>query len=270
MTDPKRAVPTKAGRYYRDPKDGTLYPSATNVIDTALAKPALKGWAAKVTAEAAVANLPELVRRCRTDRSGAAAWLKGQPFAALEAAGALGTQLHDLAEAHVLGKPLTAPDADGDAGLMLANFAAFLQDFRPQYEAAEMTVVNRTVGYAGTLDALARIPAVLDGALCVVDYKTGATGPYPEWALQVGAYARGEAAWLKDGTEVAMPKVSGGLILRIRPNGYALHQVRPDAMDALAETFAAMVTVTRWAHAATDNPVIGPRLEPAELAGAVA
>ncbi len=253
---PARSVPTKRGRYYRDPKDGTLYPSVTTILDTSLNKKALVGWAAKATAQAAVDHLPELVRRCRTDRRGAVTWLKGQPYAARDTAANLGTRVHDLAEAYVLGQPYTAPDDDTDEARMLAALVAFLDDFRPRFEATELTVVNRSVGYAGTLDAIATIPALGD-RLTLVDYKTGRTGPYPEWGLQLAAYAAAEAAWLKDGTEVSMPKVDGAAILRIRPDGYTLHPVR---LDGLLDTFERMAAVTRWVHAVEDDTCIGEPL----------
>src|SRR5581483_7910276 len=68
VTDPKLAVATDNGRYYRDPAGGPDLISVTNVIDTCVNKPVLVPWAAKVTAEYVMANLPTIVRRSLRER----------------------------------------------------------------------------------------------------------------------------------------------------------------------------------------------------------
>lgn len=266
MSAPKRAVPTKRGRYYTDPKDtDARYVSVTNVIDTALSKPALVGWAAKTVAQEAVTNLVDVVRMARTDGEAAVSWLKGRPYAQRDAAAKLGSRIHDLAEAHALGQDLGDYSDDPDVVGMVENYLAFREDWQPEYEATEATVVNRSIGYAGTLDGLLRIPELGDG-LKVVDYKSGRTGPYPEWAVQLAAYASAEALWLPDDSEIAMPAVDGGLILRIRPDGYSLHEVKD--LAPLLDVFAHMVEITRWSHAADDAGAISDPLIPAAAAAA--
>lgn len=262
---PKTAIPTKKGRFYTDPNDANArYVSVTNVLDTAMNKPALVGWAAKTVAQAAVSSLVHVTRMARVDHDAAVSWLKGQPYAEKDAAAEKGSRLHELAEAHKLGQDaggLVDIETEPDVHAMLQQFYAFLDDFAPEYEATEATVVNRTLGYAGTLDGLLRFaPAdvpVLDGDLCVGDYKSGKTGPYPEWGLQLAAYANAEALWLPDGTEISMPDVSKttGVVIRVRPDHYGLHTYD---LTGLLDVFAHMAEVTRWVHSDPASIITGP------------
>jgi len=239
-------------RYYAL-ADGTKLPSVTTILSTALNKPALVGWAAKTVAEEAMANLPALVKMSRTDYAGAVKQLKGSPYAQRDAAADAGTQAHKLAESYILGQPYEVPDPDSDLGRTLGQFVRFLQDWSPTFEATEAVVANETIGYAGSLDAIARVPQ-LGNRLLVWDWKTSKSGPYPEWALQVAAYARAEHLWLPDGTKVPMPKIEGAAVLRLRPNMYAVHEVEAD-LDQLVEAFAAARHVASWAlDGANDSP----------------
>lgn len=270
---PKHAVPTKKGRYYQ--RDGERFISVTNVIDTCVNKPALVGWAARTVAEEAVDLLarPEtalpLLRMARTAPDDAIKLLKGAPYAAKDAAAELGSAVHGLAEAHSLGQQLR--DMSDDEQRMVDNYLAFLDDFHPTFEATEATVANRTHGYAGTLDALLRFPTdvpEVGGRLCVVDYKTGKTGPYPEWALQLAAYAHAEHLWLPDGAEIPMPRIDGACVLRIRPDGYALHAMQAD--DEVFAVFAqAACALARALHDDAESWVgerITPTADTAEVA----
>jgi hypothetical protein len=254
-------------RYY-DLHDGTKLPSVTTILSTALNKPALPGWAAKVVAEEAMANLPQLVKMSRTDRDGAIKFLKGRPYAQRDDAAAAGTKAHALAEAYVLGQPYEVPAPDTDLGKTLAQFVRFLDDWRPVFEATEAVVANTTIGYAGSLDAIARIPG-LGNRLLVIDYKTSKSGPYPEWSLQTAAYARAEHLWLPDGTKVPMPAIDGAAVLRLRPNFYALHPVEAD-LDELLACFAAARHLASWALDADDATPFAAALKAAPTTGEVA
>jgi hypothetical protein len=259
---PPEQVTLARRRFYRL-ADGTELPSVTTVLGIALAKPALPGWAAKTVATEALDNLPRLVRMSRTNRDEAIRWLKGSPYSQRDAAADAGSKAHDLAEAHALGKPYTAPDTSTDLGETLTQFVKWMADWQPTFEATEAIVTNLTVGWAGTLDAICRIPA-LDNRLLVVDYKTGKTGPYPEWALQVGgAYANAEHLWLPDGTSVPMPKVDGAMVLRLRPDFYAMHMIDAD-LSVLANVFTHTVRLAEWAQDANQTSPFGPVVKPAE------
>jgi hypothetical protein len=244
-------------RYY-DLHDGTKLPSVTTILSTALNKPALVGWAAKTVAEEALTNLPQIVKMSRTDRDGAVKFLKGRPYAERDDAANAGTKAHELAEAYVLGKPYEVPAPDTDLGKTLAQFVKFLEEWRPEFEATEAVVANVTVGWAGTLDAIARIPA-LGNRLLVIDYKTSKSGPYAEWGLQIAAYARSEFLWLPDGTKTEMPAIEGAAVLRLRPDFYAVHEVTADLDDLTADEPRG-----RWTP--TTPPRSRKKLEAAQLA----
>lgn len=245
-------------RYY-DLHDGTKLPSVTTILSTALNKPALPGWAAKVVAEEAMTNLPKLVRMSRADRDGAVKFLKGRPYAQRDEAADAGTKAHALAEAYILGKPYEVPDPDTDLGRTLAQFVKFLEEWSPEFEATEAVVANTTIGYAGTLDAIARVPR-LGNKLLVWDWKTSKSGPYPEWALQIASYARAEHLWLPDGTKVDMPPIEGAAVLRLRPTFYAVHEVEVD-LDELVKAFSAARHIASWALDADDTNPFSKKLE---------
>jgi hypothetical protein len=255
-------------RYYQL-ANGTKLPSVTTILSTALNKPALVGWAAKTVAEEAMANLPTLVKMSRTDYAGAVKQLKGSPYAQRDAAADAGTAAHKLAEAYILGQPYEVPDPDSDLGRTLGQFVRFLQDWRPEFEATEAVVANETIGYAGSLDAIARVP-MLGNRLLVWDWKTSKSGPYPEWALQVAAYARAEHLWLADGTKVTMPPIDGACVLRLRPNMYAVHEVEAD-LDELLGAFTAARRIASWAlDGADDSPFTGALTPTPNTTGEVA
>jgi hypothetical protein len=247
VTAPAASTITKRGRYYVDTVNGGRYPSVTTVIDSALAKPALTRWYANRAAARAAENLAELSRRVRLDGvDQAAAWVAAAPREASQSAAVKGSDLHDLAERHARGEPVP-DDLDADVKAMLAHYETFLVDWQPRVLHTEMTVLNRSLGYGGTADAVMELPGFA-GLPLVCDYKTGRTGPYPEWAVQLAAYAHGEAVLerVKAGRptvrELPMPHVdpSRALILRVRPDGYELHEAD---LTGLVEVFAAMLTV---------------------------
>lgn len=263
MAAPKTALKTKQGRYYenpRDPKQPLI--SVTNVLDTAIGKPALVGWAAKTVATNAVNRLPEITVLARTKGAAAAIQvLKSSPYEEKTTAANLGTRIHDIAERHQLGQGLPSEYTEAEDP-MVQNYLAWLEDWQPVFEATEATVINFTDLWAGTLDGLVRFPRIpwLDG-LYVLDYKTGKTGPYPEWSLQIGgAYAHAEVLLTPDGTEVPMPEVDGALALRIRPEKYAMHKLRSD--QEIYDVFRQMAAAARYLHA---DPGLsyGPALAPA-------
>lgn len=272
MTDPTWAkhVPGK-GRWYTLPS-GESYPSVTNVLDVAVSKPALVPWSAKATAARAFDLLPAMVASIRTPSCGARrpadrcgkcrtcveATIKQAHVQAKDDAADLGTRVHDLAESYVLGRPVAA---DQQAEPYVAQLLRFWTDFgvdpTQDYEATEMTVVNRAVGYAGTLDALLWLDHG-DGVrrLTLVDYKSSATraanSVYPENGLQVAALAHAEVALLDDGTEAEIPgPIEAAAILNLRVDSYALvpMPVAGTLSDAYAAFRGALATAT-YLHSA--------------------
>lgn len=199
----------------------------------------LRAWArqgrASVEERKAAGELKTIDPAKLSDRDLAARWLKEAAQRHRDAAANRGSAVHALAEDLVLerareagvllleGRPL--PDWDPALEPWMRSFVAFIQECEPEYLAAEATVFNRTEAYAGTLDAILRLPKLADrfpgaGEPRVLDYKTG-TDIYPEVAQQLAAYARGEFVGIRrDWTEEPLPaglSTTDGWCLHLQP-----------------------------------------------------
>lgn len=258
MTSPKQAIATDHGRYYSDPNpafDGALYPSVTNVLSN-ISKPALVPAAAKEVAEHAMATLPALVRASRNpdDAKEALRELKARAQVVWGMAADRGTQVHALADAHMLG--LTLPESTPDVMAYFKQYLRFLADFGvnpdEDVEASEASVLNRVVGYGGTFDVLMWLWTDRDPgrALWLLDTKTSAKSSrhtlYGENPLQLAALRHGEVMLLSNGTEEPMPLAARCGILNLRRGGYALMEV--DAGPQEFAAFKSMLAVTRYLH----------------------
>jgi hypothetical protein len=294
MTSPKYAaqVPGK-GRWYTHPETGETWPSITNILDVAVSKPALVPWAAKVTATKAWDELPRMVALSRSrqvcspkraaDRCGKCRdcldrEIKGEHKFAKDVAADLGSRVHALAEAYVLGKP-TAADAEAEPFVeqLLRFYVDWGVNLETDIEAAECTVINRRHGYAGTGDVFMWLPVGPGGArrLLVVDYKTSSTRPvtsvYPEHGMQTAALAKAETVLLDDGTEIPMPKpITGTAILNLRADSYALvpMPLAGTVTDAFVAFCGALKTATylHSCYGVKPQPIEPPTTEKGEAA----
>lgn len=247
MTNPKLARSTSTGRVYTHPLTGETVPSVTTVIGV-LNKPALVPWAAKMAAEyadkqwAVLSELSsveriDLIKRAHSRRSGSAA--------------DLGTAVHDAVDAWCTDRPMPSW-AEGVAPFM-DQFVDFLEQRKPTFLRNEITVWNRTEGYAGTFDWIADI----NGKTTLGDTKTG-SGVYGEVALQLTALARAEFILHPDGTEEPLPAIDLMGVLHLRPKSWALVPV--ECSDASWDAFRAAITLRRW-KLETEPNVLGPRLK---------
>jgi hypothetical protein len=230
-------IPRPSQGWYRDPETGHKLRRVTTILGQGYPKPELVFWAANLTATDAFATLPTLVSASLrpAEREAAYDWLRKGHIRKKDERGDIGSAVHDLVEAHVLGEPL--PEAllnDSDMAPYLENFLQFVAEWDVVFEASEMTVGNFTDGWAGKLDYLFRSAPIADAlrvppdTLFIGDTKTGGEldekGVYPEAGLQMSAYRRAEVAWLRDGSKVPMPAVhSTGIVLHLRPEGYRPH-----------------------------------------------
>jgi len=188
-----------AGRFYEI--DGRQLPSVTTIL-SAINKPALVPWAAKVEREAVTQAAADLymqwaaqpVTRTPLPRSWYLTELLGKlgqvraHEKVLATAGDLGTEAHKLIEwtmrsaiGAVAGpKPIVRAQAQW-------AFQAFMDwagrvNLKPVL--IEQTVYSKVHGFAGTMDVLARV----NGVLSLIDFKTGKS-VYPESFLQSAAYS---------------------------------------------------------------------------------
>ena len=241
---PKIAQGTGRGRTYivTDPRDQIekRYTSVTTVIDV-IAKPAIVGWGMKSVATYAVEHWRTVQAMIEEgDEIAAIDYLKGAPWRERDRSGDLGTLVHQYAEAAITGKPMPEIPPQARPYLEVA-FAGFLRDHRPEYLAAEATVVNHRHGYAGTLDGI----AVIEGEPWLMDSKTAAKGPYENDAMQLEAYRHAEEIYrLPDGTSEPMIEVAGTAVLKLRPEGYELFRMS-DAPE-IFESFVYAAAVHRY------------------------
>jgi len=203
------------GSGYKIPTDGNRVVAGVTTITGAADKPGLRQWVADNTAAFAVANVDALLNRSETEGYGFLRWRwKNEPKLdsdpdlrnwhgyVLNDAADLGTWFHNYAESMLLGEfPEREPEADWQYELA-EQFELFLAEHDVEPIFTEQTVYN-PVGYAGTLDLLARI----DGVPTLCDWKTsrrvqdahlqqlGALGAAPVWLRRVNPLERGNYMW---------------------------------------------------------------------------
>jgi hypothetical protein len=244
-----------------DEKPETFW-SVTTLLKGGLPSPALTYWAAKATAEFAVANHRQITAmveavKLKKDEQGfmrvtdpdaiqaAIDWLKQSPWRERDRKANVGTALHAAAEAYTLGKPV--PAVADEVKPYVASFMQFIEDWKPRYLLAEASVYNRAMKYAGTLDAIAEIDGLdVQPRKILIDYKTTGSGVYPEAALQLSLYRRAEFVGMPDGTEAPMMPVDGAAVVWIRPDGYDFIPVVTD--EAVFKSARYVIEVFRWAE----------------------
>jgi hypothetical protein len=234
-TGPDR-IPKPSQGWYRDPLTGAKLRRVTTILNQGMPKEALVFWAGNITAETALDNLPYLVHSSLrpADRQEAYDWLRRAHTRKKDARAEIGKAVHDVIEAHVLGKPVPeALLADEEIRPYLDHFLRFVADWQVTFEASEMVVGNETEGYAGKLDYLLHSPLIAAAtgapadAVIIGDTKTGGEldvkGVYPEAGIQMSAYRNAEIGWLRDGTRVPLPAIhTTGVVLHLRPESYRL------------------------------------------------
>jgi hypothetical protein len=240
---------SKGQRYYTWAPQGSKiterYYSVTTIISGGLPKPALIGWAAKMTALAAIEDLDVVAKWVKKDlledgslppfgeKDGkptsegcikAYELLTKARFKKSKKAADLGTAIHEAIEAWVTDKPIPAWPADVEP--FMEQFLEFLDRYEPKFLASEAKVFNRTRRYAGQLDMIVELDTPVFQGTYIGDVKTG--GVWPEAALQMAAYANAEFIAGPDGLEYEVPKVSGGFVLDLKRDRYDLIPVRID------------------------------------------
>jgi hypothetical protein len=259
VTTPVNADDSGSHRWYTHPVTGERFLSATAALSY-IAKHELPAWAAKLSATAAIdawsrvreaAEIDPCERKgneaCGQCRTCVAGWLANRHNVVRDTASDLGSRFHQAVDNQVKLGPGCYVDADVQPFLDAYNEWAELA--QPVFRGAEMTVINRRLGYAGTLDAInffsvkSELPKKmqhLKRRTVLVDYKTGKSVGAPH-AWQLNAYRFAEKILLPDGTELPMPRIGTGLILHIRPKSEGGVKMR--------EAFLTSQNFKRFVHA---------------------
>lgn len=271
-------IPKPSQGWYRIPGTNTKLRRVTTILEQGCCKgDALTFWAGNITADTAMENLPYLVSSSLNpeERTEARNWLARAHVRKKDERKDVGTAVHDLIEAKVLGTPM--PEellTDPNLTPFLDHFLTFVEEWQITFEASEMVVGNEADGYAGKLDYLLRSPLVAAALaeyfgtdvspddVIIGDTKTGGEldvkGVYPEASLQMAAYRKAKVAWLRDGTKVPMPKTFwAGVVLHLRPEGYRLIPAVAD--DAVFDAFLTVKRNAEWTSGLSKQ-VIRPAL----------
>lgn len=255
-------------------------------------------WSAQETAKAATRSRKTWMAMEEEQGTKAAEdWLAGaryrKPKGQISDAD-FGKRLHELLEIWALTgeRPVPTldqfglPDDVDNAQRCLDQFDRWLNDFQPEFLATEAAVFSPTYGYAGTMDAAARIQQVR----FAIDYKSSRksfdargnpTKPYPDSvALQLAAYAKAEllATWRARRTEVIrkryyllneteralavpVPEVDAGLAIHITPEHCDAYPIAK--LDQAHEYFLHAIDIARWIYQDSKTVMGGVLVPPA-------
>lgn len=248
MSDPVGSETDKksGARTYFDPVTGKRVPSVTTITGV-IAKPHLYAWYAKEAARRAVdigADLPDML-----DDKGKLKtidFIKEAAFDKKSAAATRGTLVHDFAEMALKGQNPQIPE---EVKPYINGYLKFREDHNPTFHHTEISIVNRTYQYGGAADFVMTTWETF-GIPVVGDWKTGNTGPWPEWLLQMAAYTRGELVLEKNGSLLVakpMPEVSQDqtFVVRILPDKYELWE-NDVSMERAFRAFKACRVLYEW------------------------
>lgn len=246
---PPTAITSEDGRFYVHPVTSERFPSVTTILGI-VAKPYLSPWYGKLAALQALEDLGRVKRlatlpTCEDGKCGDCftcyiKWVSRAGDRERDMLGDIGSRVHHVAEHYAL-DGMILPHRP-DIARHVRQFLRFVERYRPTWEATEVTVLNRTDGWAGTLDGII-IPGWMPkrlqhlvGKPCLLDYKTNRHVDYLA-AYQVAAYRHAEAVLLPDGTELPMPTMDSetALSVQIRPHDYWVRPV--DVSDAVYARF---------------------------------
>lgn len=264
MTDPRLAKATDRGRYYTDPAGGPDLISVTNVLDTSVHKHALIPWAVKLTTEWVLDNADYVTEQSISNRAAVTRQIKSIHGDVRDTAANLGDRIHARAEARVLGQPWPEdPEVEPYARQLELWLAAWGVNIDAHVIAAEITVVNRSLGYAGTADLMIWLPTGPGGRLelWLIDYKTSATrsakSVYAENAQQLAALRFAEHVLLPDDSDGEMPKIQRTGVLNLRQKSHALVEMPGDR--AAFRAFRGALENALWHHNAPSSyPALMP------------
>ncbi len=133
------------------------------------------------------------------------------------------------------------------------TFLRFADDYRLEPQALETMVVSTRWGYCGTLDYLGYIDHRNSALL---DWKTGASGVWPETALQLAAYRYADLLVRDDGTEEPMPDVDLVGAVWLQDDRYDVIPV--DASRDTFRTFLYCREVLRFTERERSDVVLEP------------
>ena len=156
-----------------------------------------------------------------------------------EAAADIGAMIHDwiskFLKAGMEKKPLPKLPVNPEMKTAIQGFLKWAKENKVKFIHSERKIYSKKHGYAGTLDAEAKV----NGKLAIIDFKTS-NAFYPEYFLQTVAYQQARE-------EEEGKKYDGAYIIRFsknKDNGQPLFEVkRSDNFEGCLRTFLACLQI---------------------------
>src|SRR5262245_23733883 len=210
--------------------DGTKVPGITTVLREGIPSPQFAIADVRKAAAYAVDHWDELAEEGVATRLQR---IEKAPRAALTQAGVRGTHVHTYAEQLQAGQEVEVPD---EYAGMVDAYLAFVREWDPREVVVERPVFHRRLMYAGTPDLVADLA---DGQRWLLDWKTSASGIWPEYALQLAAARYAEVVLHADGSEAEVSRLgieACGCVHLVADGSYELRPVEagPDAFRVFA------------------------------------
>lgn len=228
--------------------NGRKVPGATTILGKGYPKH-LEKWAADQSTNYAVDNWEALSEMKPSERT---KLIGGARFADRDQAARRGTEVHAYAQRLAAGVDVDVPDeliGHVDA------YLAFAQDWGLRELVVEAPVANVTLGYCGTVDAIADL---VDGNRWLLDLKTGRSGIFREAALQLAAYRYAE--WWVGANGEVYPMVDVDRVGAVWLKADRTYELVP--VDAGPETFAVFLQAKAIAEFDDRDDVLLESLRP--------
>lgn len=221
--------------------EGVTYPGVTGILKVIDKSDALMGWAARNTAEAAIALLPggELARMLEAvGPEGVTKALTARSSWKRDEAASLGTEVHTLADQLVRHEHPVVPER---AVKHVKAYSDWWANAGWTVRASEAFVIKATPqwGYGGTIDLLCRDR---DGCTVLADIKTG-KGVYSEAVLQLTAYGNAEKIQTATGI-YPMPHIDRYAILHVTAEG--VREVEVNIGDLELQAWYGAIDLSAW------------------------
>ena len=168
----------------KDARELNLFPSVTTVLSI-LAKPQLDRWKQEQVAKACFFDMGTKMRYLELGQDDYVAAMIDAAFQQVDDAADLGTSIHKALEQHFQGLPY-----DQALKVYVEAVDALVKREGIEFDAHEVRLVNKVLGYAGLTDAKYR----RQGRIGIGDFKTRKTypgkpcTPYDGQPMQIAAY----------------------------------------------------------------------------------
>ena len=158
-----------------------------------------------------------------------------------------GTRVHDAALLLAQGKRVLGGPSDSATDTCVANIAAWMKQHVAEVLLCEQPVYHRAYLYAGRPDLL----CVIRGrqGVFLLDWKaSGAKAVYPEWRLQLGAYAICDEV-----RKVAGHRTVHAAVMLCDPTGDCTpHMHEVEDLRSAGNVFLHLLSVWNWRKSLTD------------------